>query len=113
MRVSDVQSLLAVTGHRHRPGEPPVTRAKAVTALSQVRRIQRADAHPDSGGTRRIPTGRHDDTPILAYDQIVGVSKATLVEPIVDNTNGLDVLHRDAWRCGLSAHCSPPSTTNH
>src|SRR4030095_4551071 len=107
MLVSDVQALLAVKGHGHRPGELPVTGAKAVTELSQVLLFQSADAHTNGGGTRWVAPVQHEDAPILAYDQIVGVSKATPVEPIVNYTNGLDVLHSDAWCRILSTHCSP------
>src|SRR5262249_9820410 len=106
--VSDVESLLAIEGHRHRPGELPVARAKALTELSQILLIQIADAHTDGGGTRRVAPVQHENAPILAHGHIVGVSKTAPVEPIVDNTDGLDVFHRDGWRSGLSAHSSPP-----
>ena len=110
MLISDVQSLLAVKGHRHGPGELPVTGAKAIAELSQVLLIQRADAHPDGSGTRRVAPVQHEDAPILAHGQIVGVGKATPVVPIVDNTNGLDVLHRDTWRRGLMLTVLPLSS---
>ncbi len=89
--VRDVQAFLAVKGHRHRPGELPVTGAKTLAELAQVLLIQRADAHTDGGGTRRVAAVQHEDAPIPAHGHIVGVGKAAPVVPIVDNTNGLDV----------------------
>src|SRR5713101_3566262 len=107
MLVSDIQSFLTVKGHRHGPGELPVTRAKALAELSQVLLIQRADAHTDGGGTRRVAPVQHEDAPIPAHGHIVGVGKAASVVPIVHDPDGLDVLQRDAWHSDLRAHFLP------
>ena len=106
--ISDVQSLLAVKGHSHRPGELPVARARAITELSQVLLIQSADAHPDGGGTRRVAAVQYEDAPISADGDIIRVGKAAPVVAIVHNADGLDVLQRNAWCSGLNAHSSPP-----
>jgi hypothetical protein len=107
MLVRDVQSLPAVKGHRHGPDELPVAGAKAMTELSEVLLLQIANAHTDGGGTRRVAPVQHEDAPVPTHDQIIGVSEAAPVEPIVDDTDGLDILQRHAWRNGLGAHCSP------
>src|SRR4029453_11456185 len=106
--VSDVQALLAVKGHGHGPGELPVTGAKAIAELAQVFLIQSADAYTDGGSTHRVAAVQHEDAPILAHGDIVGVGKATPVKAIVHNTDGLDILQRDGLRSGLSANVSPP-----
>src|SRR5438105_153307 len=105
--VSDIQSLLTIKGHRHGPGELPVTGAKALAELSQVFLIQRADAHTDGGGTRRVAPVQHENAPISAHGRIVGVGKTASVVPIVHYPDGLDILQRYTWRSNLRAHCSP------
>src|SRR5215813_7575705 len=94
--VSKIQALLAVKGHGYRPGELSVTRTKALAELSQVLLIQRADAHTDGGGTRRVAPVQHEDAPIPAHSHIVWVGKAASVVSVVDNTDGLDILQCDA-----------------
>src|SRR5438067_6788719 len=106
--VSDIQSFLTIKGHRHGPGELPVTGAKALAELSQVLLIQRADAHTDGGGTRWVTPIQHKNAPISAHGDVVRIGKATPVVAIVHNTDGLDVFERYTWRSGLSAHFSPP-----
>jgi hypothetical protein len=78
-----------------------------MTELSQVLLIQIANAHTDGGGTRRVAPVQHEDAPIPADDHIVGISEAAPIEPIVHNTDGLDVLQCDGWCSGLGAHGSP------
>src|SRR5262252_6842858 len=94
--VGDVQALLAIKGHRHGPGELPVTGAKTPAELAQVLLIQRADAHPDGGGTRRVAAVQHEDAPIPTHGHVVWVGKATPVVAIVHDTDGLNVLQGNA-----------------
>src|SRR5207248_1206551 len=95
--VSNIQALLAVKGHRHGPGELPVTRAKALAELAQVLLVQRADAHTDGGGTRRVTPVQHEDASIPAHGHIVGIGKAAPVVPIIHNTDGFDVCECYGW----------------
>src|SRR6266567_3819183 len=105
--VCDIQALLAVKGHRHRPGELPVTGAKALAELAQVLLIQRADAHTDGGSTRRVAPIQHEDAPILAHGHIVGIGKAASVVPIIHNADSFDVFQCYGWRSDRRAHFPP------
>src|SRR5215510_4510339 len=89
--VSNVQALLAVKGHRHGPGELPVTSAKALAELSQVLLIQSADAHTDGCSTCRVAPIQHENAPVPAHGYIIGIGKAASVVPIVHNADGFDV----------------------
>src|SRR5712671_5018624 len=106
--VSDIQSFLTVKGHRHGPGELPVTGAKALAELSQVLLIQRADANTDGRGTRRVAPVQHENASIPAHGHIIGVGKAAPVVSIVHYPDGLDILQRYTWCSDLRTHFSPP-----
>src|SRR5215470_2702866 len=102
--VTNIQALLAVKGHGHRPGELPVTSTKTLAELAQVLLIQRADAHTDGGSTRRVAPIQHEDAPIPAHSHIVGIGKAASVVPIIHNANGFDVFECYGWCSDRGTH---------
>ena len=94
--VGHVKTFLSIEVHADRPAELGVSGAGTVPELVQVVLVQVADTDANCLGPRRIATVEHEDAAITADCQIVRVGETAPVQPVVDDSDCLYVVQRNA-----------------